>query len=155
MQPILNMICKYTTAAVLTVALLSGLFAAGCAADVPAVPSIDEKAAAAEFAEAGKQIYAENCAKCHGIDGQGGKSIAVVGSGSNLSKFNDALALFQYIGKHCRNRLGNSQIGSATGQIQPGQAFLRLAVLLLVQNGYVGSSTEITSGKLAEIKIPK
>ena len=160
---------KYLAIVVLAVIFILSLFTGGCAATAPAAatpaspatsipvttspsPSIAtpappssniEVAPASEFSEAGKILYGQNCAMCHGADGQGGGGPALIGSGSNLGRYGNAQMLFDFV---------STQMPLGKGESLSKAVYLRLVVFLLVQNGFAGPSTEISADKLDAIK---
>jgi mono/diheme cytochrome c family protein len=162
---------KYCWIAVLLSIVFAGLIISGCASPVvtPSTPSTPssppltppsppvaapvtppatqpaaaETAAASTLADAGKILYVDNCARCHGVDGQGSaRTVAVVGSKASLGKYNTAQGLFDFISK---------QMPLGAGGSLSQQAYSRLVVYLLVQNGYVTPSAQIDSNRFSAI----
>lgn len=163
---------KYTLIAVLAVIIIAGIFAPGCstppapvpapapslpsplspaalpsAPPTPAAPPAAATTAASTLAEAGGTIYADSCARCHGVDGQGsGRTPALVGSKAKLDKYGTAQGLFDYISK---------QMPLGAAGTLPKESYLRLIAFCLVQNGYVSPSTQISADQISTIKLVK
>jgi mono/diheme cytochrome c family protein len=151
--------------AVISIFILN-LYAGGCAAPAPpaATPapppattpvttappaspaSTVETASAGELSDAGKVLFAQSCAACHGANGQGGGSPALTGPAASLAKYGNGQALFDF---------ESTQMPLGKGGSLSRQAYLRLAVFLMVQNGFVSPSTVVSSDKLGDIKFTK
>jgi mono/diheme cytochrome c family protein len=101
---------------------------------------------AGQLADAGKTVFADNCAKCHGANGEGGGSPALIGSKANLGKYSTAQALFDFVTKQMP--LGKAGTLSA-------QEYLQVVAFLLVQNGLVQPSAALDATTLGTIKTAK
>jgi mono/diheme cytochrome c family protein len=159
---------KYHWVAALLVIVFSALFAFGCAAPAtppapstpaapaptppapvvappPAPPPGAEVGTASGFADAGRESYAANCARCHGADGQGSARVpSLVGPKANLGKYGTGQGLLDYVSK---------QMPLGAGGSLSNQSYTRLVVFLMLQNGYVTSATQIDFSKLAQITL--
>jgi mono/diheme cytochrome c family protein len=159
---------KYHWVAALLLIVLSALFAFGCAAPAkpstpstpalpaptppapvvvapPAPPPGAEAGPASDFADAGRTQYATSCARCHGVDGQGSpQSPALVGAKASLGKYNTGQGLYDFVSQQM-------PLGAA-GTLSK-QAYTRLVVFLMLQNGYITSATQVDSSKLAQITL--
>jgi cytochrome c len=94
------------------------------------------------LADAGKTVYADNCAKCHGATGAGGGSPALIGSGAKLGKYSNAQALLDFVSKQM-------PLGKA-GTLST-QAYLQVVAFLLVQNGLVQPAATLDASSLGTI----
>lgn len=101
-------------------------------------------ATAGELAMAGQEVYAQECAECHGDEGGGGTGPAVIGDGAQLGTYGDAQRLYDYI--------------SATmPQNNPGslsdQQYLEVLAYMLVENELVSSDQAMAFGELNTISL--
>lgn len=53
--------------------------------------------AATEQVERGKNLFAANCAKCRGDQGQGGEGLRIIGSPNGLHGYRTARGLFDFV----------------------------------------------------------
>jgi mono/diheme cytochrome c family protein len=60
-------------------------------------PKQEPAATTTSFVSAGKSIFSNRCARCHGGQGQGALAPAVIGSNQSLGKYNTAKGLFDII----------------------------------------------------------
>jgi|GEM_PF-2072716 len=160
---------KYVLIVVLAAIIIAGLFAPGCifvqtspappvtpppsspVAPPPTPPVSQPPAAtgvpASVLAEEGKNLFAVNCASCHGDVAQGTfKTPALIGFNAQLGKYSTAQGLFDFISRQM-------PLGAA-GTLSK-EAYLRLLVFCLLQNGYVSPSTPIDAGQFSTIKLVK
>jgi hypothetical protein len=116
------------------------------APDVPSSPRAGvEIGPASEFGEAGRILYDQFGAPCHGANGEGkGNFPAIIGAGSALKVYGNAQALYDFI---------STQMPLGKGGTLSKQQYLRLTVFLLVQNKLVSPSAEIRSDQLGSIKL--
>ena len=70
----------------------------------------------------------------------------MAGPDANLSKYDNAGALFDFV---------STQMPPGGGGSLSKQVYLRIVVFLLVQNGFVSPSTQISSDRLDTIKLQK
>lgn len=99
-----------------------------------------------QFANAGKTVYANKCAKCHGDNGQGVTGPAVIGSNAHLDKYNTAQGLLSFI--------NTSMPFDAPGSLS-SQDYLNVLGFLLVQNNYVSANTAFDQNQLNNIQLKK
>ncbi len=109
-------------------------------------PTPATAATAGELADAGKAVFADNCAKCHGATGAGGGSPALIGSSAKLDRYSNAQALLDFVSKQMP--LGKAGTLSA-------QEYLQVVTFLLVQNGFVQPSATLDASSLGTIKTTK
>jgi mono/diheme cytochrome c family protein len=98
------------------------------------------------LADAGKTVYTESCAKCHGVNGEGGGSPALTGSKANLGKYSTAQALLDLVSK---------QMPLGKGGSLSSQAYIQVISFLLVQNQIVQPSAKLDINSLDTIKLSK
>ncbi|MEZ4726605.1 MAG: molybdopterin-dependent oxidoreductase [Caldilineaceae bacterium] len=100
--------------------------------------------AAGALAAAGQQVYRNECANCHGPDGQGTLAPAVIGSDARLETYDTARGLYNYI----RSSMPQDNPGSLTDQ-----QYLEVTAYLLVENGYVTNDQMMGFDRLADIPL--
>ena len=111
----------------------------------PAAPAA-EVSTAGQLADAGKTVYTESCAKCHGANGEGGGSPALTGAKANPGKYSTAQALFDFVSK----QMPLGKPGSLSNQ-----AYLQVIAFLLVQNQFVQPTAKLDANSLDSIKLSK
>ncbi len=99
-----------------------------------------------QFANAGKTVFTNKCAKCHGDNGQGVTGPAVIGSNAHLDKYNTAQGLLSFI--------STSMPFDAPGSLS-SQDYLNVLGFLLVQNNYVSANTAFDQNQLNNIQLKK
>ncbi len=92
----------------------------------------------------GKTIYDKFGASSHGENGRGGSAPALIGSNSNLAKFNTAQGLLNFI--------STSMPLEAPGSLSH-QDYLNVLCYLLVQNNYVSAKTVFNESQLINIAL--
>jgi cytochrome c len=97
-----------------------------------------------QIATAGKTVYASKCAGCHGDNGQGVTAPAVMGANAQLSKYNTAQGLLDYI--------SISMPFNAPGKLSR-QEYLNVLSFLLVQNNLVPSGNPFDSNQLNTLQL--
>ena len=107
---------------------------------VPALSPTATVVTAGQLAIAGQIVYAKSCTSCHGAQGQGGKSSALIGTGSNKT----AAGLYQSI--------STTMPMNAPGSLS-SQDYLNVMSYLVVQNNLVKNKTPISAGQLDSIKL--
>lgn len=163
---------RYRVIALLAVVFIMSLFIPGCgtATSTPATPVTPsssspstpsnitpsssgtatappaEASSAGQLADAGKTVYTESCAKCHGANGEGGGSPALTGSKANLGKYSTAQALFDFVSK-------NMPLGK--GGSLSNQACIQVIAFLLVQNQIIQPPAKLDTNSLDTIKLSK
>jgi mono/diheme cytochrome c family protein len=105
-----------------------------------------EASTAGQLADAGKAVYTESCAKCHGANGEGGGSPALTGSKANLGKYSTAQALLDFVSK----QMPLSKPGSLSSQ-----ACIQVIAFLLVQNQIVQPMAKLDANSLDGVKLTK
>jgi mono/diheme cytochrome c family protein len=99
---------------------------------------------AGQLAEAGRSVYVEQCAACHGMQGEGLVGPALIGGRANLTKYRTARGLLDYT-------------SSLMPQNAPGslssEAYLQATAYMLVQNNEVQPSATLDSGNLDSIEL--
>ncbi len=98
----------------------------------------------AAYADAGKQVYAGHCAKCHGDQLQGITGPVLVGPTASLTKYSTAQGLLSFI-------------SSAMPLDAPGSLthleYLQLLSFLLIQNNYATGTTAFSESSLGNIQL--
>jgi mono/diheme cytochrome c family protein len=97
-----------------------------------------------QLAEAGRAVYAEQCAACHGTQGEGAVGPAVIGPRANLAKYRTARGLLDYT--------SSLMPQNAPGSLSP-EAYLQVTAYLLVQNNEVQPSAPLDSSNLDGIQL--
>ncbi len=109
---------------------------------VPAVAPPPQGATFGQVAVLGKPAYADSCASCHGINGEGVVAPALWGPQSNLKKYNNASTLLTFV--------STNMPAGAPGSLSHG-AYLDILGYLLVQNDAVSSNTTFDANQLSGI----
>ena len=99
---------------------------------------------AGQLSASGQAVFASNCARCHGNNGQGGAGPAIIGSTQGLAKYNTAQGLLTYVS-------GNMP-ASAPGSLS-SQQYLEVTAYLIVQNSFVSSGQALEVGGLVGITL--
>ncbi len=129
---------------VLAVSIVSGLVflsASACSGPNPAGSQT-----AGQLAAAGKSVYQENCAKCHGENGQQVNGSALMGGDNVLANYETGQMLYNYIVKNMPD--------DNPGSLSPAQ-YLQVETYLLLQDGYIQPGTSVTQNNLEQIPIEK
>ena len=101
---------------------------------------------AGQLADAGQQVYASNCAGCHGPEGQGKVGPALIGPSASFKTFNSAQGLFTFI--------SSTMPKTHPGTLSPEQ-YLQVTAYLLVQNGIVTRDASLSNASLSDIQLKK
>lgn len=96
------------------------------------------------LAQLGKNVYASNCAACHGANGGGGVGPAVIGNTNIPQIYHNASQLLSYI----RTTMPQSSPGSLSLQL-----YQQVLCYLMVQNNYVDAQTIFDAGNLDQVPI--
>jgi cytochrome c len=99
-----------------------------------------------QYSNSGRAIFVNKCSSCHGANGEGVTAPTLIGSGSNLGKYNTAQGLFDFM----RTLMPFNAPGSL-----PNQDYQNLLAYLLVQNNLVTTPTAFDPGQLANIQLKK
>lgn len=70
------------------------LLSAGCGGDNGATAQTQEEQVAA-----GRDVYAEECAKCHGEQGEGGTGPVVIGGSRRIASYGTTDRLYDYVSR--------------------------------------------------------
>ena len=134
------------SAAPVLAALLGVAVGAACGpvSPRPAQPPATLSAPAAELAGQGEQVYAQQCAACHGSTGQGGAGPPVGGTSAALTKFRTAAGLYGSV----QRAMPQGRPGSLT----PDEYFQVLSYLL-VENRYVAQDAMLPYAQLGTIEL--
>lgn len=98
-------------------------------------------------AAAGKQVYADHCARCHGTKLEGGQGPALVGKGFEKSLDVDHITanqLYDFITSH----MPRNEPGFLTDE-----HYLAAFAYLLSANGYPAGRSALTKEKLRSVKL--
>jgi len=96
------------------------------------------------MATAGQKIFAADAAACHGSNGQGVTGPAIIGPGENLSKYQNAKGLLDFI--------STAMPLNAPGSLSH-QEYLQVLAYLLVQNNLVLSTAVFNESTLTNITL--
>ncbi|MBI4789012.1 MAG: cytochrome c [Chloroflexi bacterium] len=123
------------------------LVISACATNpVPAPAPTVAGPTAGQLGDAGKAVFANRCASCHGQNGQGVTAPANIGPNANLQKFSTAKGLYDYVSV--------SMPQDAPGGLSP-QEYLQLVSYLLVENKFVKLDAPLDQGRLDGIALKK
>ncbi len=109
---------------------------------VPSAPAPPAGATYGQVAALGNVAFDNNCASCHGVDGQGVVAPALWGPKASLSKHNTAQGLLQFIS-------ANMPVG-APGSLS-GSTYLDVLAYLVVQNNDIAAASAFDQGQLAGV----
>ena len=101
---------------------------------------------ASQLAAAGKTVFQQNCAKCHGDNGQKVNGSALMGGDNVLANYQTGLMLYDYISQKMPD--------DNPGGLSPTQ-YLQVESYLLLQNGYVKPDIPVSQNNLGQIAIEK
>jgi len=97
------------------------------------------------MADAGRTVYASNCASCHGAQGEGVSAPPVIGANIRFpSRFNTGQELFAYISP----AMPADRPGSLTAE-----QYLQVTSFILVQNNFVQPSAPLASTSLGGVSL--
>jgi alcohol dehydrogenase (cytochrome c) len=96
------------------------------------------------LSQQGQVVYSNNCAGCHGANGQGITAPAIIGASANLGKYNTGKGLLDFISA----AMPLSSPGSLSHQ-----DYLNVLSYLLVQNNYAFPATAFNESALANIQL--
>jgi mono/diheme cytochrome c family protein len=102
-------------------------------------------ATAQTLADAGKLVYADKCAACHGQNGEGGAGPALIGTTADLTKFANATELLTFVQTHVQENVS----GGMTEE-----EILQVVAYILVENNLVPGDTPLDITSLPNISIP-
>ncbi|MER3397632.1 MAG: hypothetical protein C4315_05815 [Chloroflexota bacterium] len=91
-----------------------------------------------------QQLFARNCARCHGPAGEGGIGPRLIGPGHNLAKFRNGELLFEYI--------KSSMPQDAPGSLKNDE-YYQITLYILRANGYLKVEEMPSPDKLAAISL--
>lgn len=84
-----------------------------------------------QYSDAGKTVFADHCAKCHGANGEGITGPKLIGTGNNLPAYKTAQGLFNFF--------STAMPLDAPASLTQTQ-YLQLLSFILVQNNYVSAT---------------
>ena len=139
-------------ASVLLLGLLVAIFVIGCGSPAsnpspspsPSTPPPSAAPTAGQLSDAGKTVYANSCARCHGANGEGVLAPAVIGPSASLSKYNTAQGLFTFI--------STIMPANAPGSLSHEQ-YVDVLVYLLVKNNYISPNEAFSESGLAGLQL--
>ncbi len=102
-------------------------------------------ATAGQLADAGKSVYADNCARCHGDQGQGVTGPALIGPSASYGRFSNADQLLSYI--------STAMPMDHPGSLTP-QQYLQVTAYLLVQNNILQPGASMSNLGSVPLKSP-
>jgi mono/diheme cytochrome c family protein len=120
---------------------------AGCSGDATSVttPAKNGDPVASTFgeaAQAGRTVYANNCAGCHGGNGQGGTGPSLLGPVARLGKYQNAGSLL--------DRIRSTMPRNAPGSLAQ-RDYLNALAYLLISDGKVSGEIALVPARLSEI----
>ncbi len=130
--------------------LLAVVGAVGCGKSAPssvsspAPPTSQSGTTAGQLAQVGQTVYANRCAKCHGVQGQGITGPVLIGPTNSLDKYGTAQGLLDFI--------DTSMPLDAPASLS-GQDYLNVVSFLLVQNNWISSTAPLNAGNLSSISL--
>jgi mono/diheme cytochrome c family protein len=101
---------------------------------------------AGALAALGQQVYAQQCAICHGEQGQGLVGPAVIGPRANLGKYATGQGLYDYT--------QSLMPQNAPGSLSPEQ-YLQVTGYLLVQNNLVPADAPLSQANLQAVPLER
>jgi cytochrome c len=107
-------------------------------------PAVGGAAAPAPQVEAGRQIFAERCAKCHGERGQGKVGPPVIGPEHGLWGYQTAQGLYDYVSR--------TMPFDAIGSLTPEQHWSVVA-FVLSENRFLPPGTTLGPANAKGVKI--
>jgi len=114
--------------------------------DTPAAeaetPAVGEPAGV--LADAGREVFARECAECHGAQGEGLEGPVLIGENTNLPAFGTAEGLYEFISQ--------GMPLDAPGSL-PQQEYLEVLAFLLLENARVEEDTPLGMEGLDEIDL--
>ena len=123
------------------------LLIAGMVAVAPIAHAADEGHYTAAQAQAGRTVYATNCALCHGANLQGGSAPVLVGGKFTKSLQSDPMTapqLYEFITSHMP--------GGEPGVLGDAQ-FLQVFAFVLSMNGHPAGDRPLSRQTLGEVKL--
>ncbi|MBI4334284.1 MAG: cytochrome c [Chloroflexi bacterium] len=110
-------------------------------------PAATPGPALAAQAQAGRAVFSQNCARCHGASGEGVIGPRLIGEGQNLAFYGKGDGLFDFVSK--------GMPMDAPGTL-PREDYLNVLAFILQSNGYLqASSGPLTADSLAGIPLAK
>ena len=110
----------------------------------PATTPTGSSGSYSQLAELGSHIYVNNCARCHGANGQGGVGPALVGNANTHLAYLTAASLL-------------SKISTTMPQDKPGTLsqteYYQVLCFLLVQNNWVNAIDIFNPSNLSQINL--
>ena len=134
---------------VMGVLLLAGgaLFLIACGqAELPPASAtrMATETTAQTLATSGQEIFADECAVCHGQQGQGVTAPAIIGLSVGLEQYNTGQGLFDYVSR----AMPQNTPASLTNQ-----QYLEVVAFLLLENGYVQANAPLNMERLDQIQL--
>lgn len=98
-----------------------------------------------QLATSGQTVFANNCAVCHGAQGEGRTAPTLIGAGAGLAKFGNAQGMLSFITA--------AMPQNAPGSLPPDQ-YQQVLSYLLIQNKVVDANAPFEPDKLNALVIP-
>ncbi len=99
-----------------------------------------------QLADEGAKVFAANCARCHGAQGEGGIGPPIMGESSNLTKYETALKLYEFV--------STSMPFNLPGSLSNDE-YHRVLAFLLLQNQLISGDATIDNSRLGDITLTK
>jgi mono/diheme cytochrome c family protein len=99
---------------------------------------------AGQLANAGQAVFTQNCATCHGDQGQGLIGPALIGPSAVLTPYGTARGLYDFVSTN----MPQSAPGSLTNE-----QYLQVVSYLLVRNSLVPTDASLSTEGLANIQL--
>ena len=134
------------SAALTMLAVVSGCGGNAGSSSTTATPTTTAPTSATfgQFADGGKAVFASHCSKCHGDQGQGITGPAVIGPNANLTKYNTAQGLLNFV--------DTSMPLDAPGSLTH-QEYLQVLCFLLVQNKFASADSSFSESALGSVQL--
>jgi len=96
------------------------------------------------LATSGEEVYAAECAECHGEQGEGLIGPALIGDRAKLANYGTAQGVYDYV----HTTMPQDAPGSLTDQ-----QYLEVVSFLLLQNAFIQGNTPISEEGLGDISL--
>ena len=116
---------------------------AGCAKPPP-TNQTPGGATFGSMSQSGQAVFASNCARCHGANGEGKTGPALIGVNASIDKYNTGKGLLDYI--------STAMPLNAPGSLSH-QDYLEILSFLLVQNDFAAPTTAFEENALPGLQL--
>jgi mono/diheme cytochrome c family protein len=109
-----------------------------------ATATLVAQATAGQLANAGQAVFAQNCAACHGDQGQGLIGPALIGPSAVLTPYATGRGLYDFVSTN----MPQSAPGSLTDE-----QYLQVVSYVLVRNSLVPTDASLSTADLANVQL--